>query len=355
MSAKFWRRTLRNVVFRRRPYFAHLSVTHRCNLRCHFCQIPLERIDELDLEGMKRVIDRLDRLGIAVLSLTGGEPLLRKDCPDIVNYAASKGLSVNVSSNGTMPQRRYEALLQSRVTEFGISLDGVRGEDLPHRHDGTVIRENLRYLNDHLPPGKRLTINVTVCDDNRAAVQEIVDYCTREYPRARIWLNPVVVGEGKLRVNTQPKVNPDFLSTCKSPTLLTPAFFTRACEEYYARDTFNWGCRAGELFFDIKPNGDLWLCQDLPSEPHLNILQPGFEQAYRTADFSNRRTCSGCTYCCYYVVQRAFEPKHWIDMSGCWWLTVTEPGDACRTTAIEKGWVAGLGHFLLSKRRPRRR
>jgi MoaA/NifB/PqqE/SkfB family radical SAM enzyme len=352
MTGKFWRRTLRNIVFRRHPYFAHLSLTHRCNLRCSFCQIPLERTAELDLAGMKRVIDVLDRLGIAVVSMTGGEPLLRPDCPEIVDYAASKGLFVKVSSNGTMPRDRYARLLASRVSEIGISLDGVRGEALPYRHDGGVIRSTLRFLNDHLPAGKRLVINVTVSPDNRDDAQEIVDYCTKEYPRARIWLNPVVVGQGKLRVDSMPKVNPGFLDTVTSPTLLKPAFYARACREYYARDTFAWGCRAGEVFMDIKPNGDLWLCQDYAAEPKLNVLQPHFASAYRHADFSNRKTCSGCTYCCYYVVQNAFKPGNWVDMAACWWTMATEPGDACRTAAAQSGWAAGLAAFLLA--RPRR-
>ena len=229
MSAKFWRRTLRNVVLRNQPSLAHLAVTHRCNLRCAFCQIPLERTPELDLAGMKAVVDRLDRLGVAVVSLTGGEPLLRRDCVDIANYAASRGLFAKVSSNGTAPRDRYAALLRSAVCEVGISLDGVNGEELPYRHDGAVVRDNLRYVNDHLPPDKRLMINVTVCRENRAQVEEIVAYCTREYPRARIWLNPVVVGEGKLRVNGIQKVHPGFLRSCKSPTLLCPDFYARGC------------------------------------------------------------------------------------------------------------------------------
>jgi len=62
MRWKYALRTARNAVFRGRPYLAHLAITHRCNLRCRFCHIPEERFDELDLEGMKRAIDVLDRL-----------------------------------------------------------------------------------------------------------------------------------------------------------------------------------------------------------------------------------------------------------------------------------------------------
>ena len=72
MSAKFIQRTLRNVVIRDHPYFAHLALTHKCNLRCRFCHIQDERFEELDTDGMKRVIDVLDEMGVGVLSVSGG-------------------------------------------------------------------------------------------------------------------------------------------------------------------------------------------------------------------------------------------------------------------------------------------
>ncbi len=85
-------------------------------------------MQEQDTEGMKRIIDRLDRMGIAVLSISGGgEPLLRKDFAAILNYAAEKGLYTKITSNATMPHAKYAELLASRVDEIGISIDGVRG------------------------------------------------------------------------------------------------------------------------------------------------------------------------------------------------------------------------------------
>ncbi len=346
MSPKFWVRTFRNMVFRTRPYFAHLAITHVCNLKCHFCHIPEYLVQEQDTEGMKRIINRLDQMGIAILSISGGgEPLLRKDFAAILNYAAEKGLYTKITSNGTVPLAKYDELLASQVTEIAISLDGVRGNDLPFSHVGPKLLACIRHLNDHLPRGKRLTINITISAANRDQVDEIVAYCTREYPRARLWLNPVVVGQGKLRVLTQLKVNPDYMRRVDSPTLLTPSFFKRGAEDYYRSETYNWGCLAGELFFDIKPNGDFWICQDHPAKAPLNILDPDFEEKYRQADFSHRRACSGCTYSCYWITQKSLEPRNWPGMAGIWWKLVTHPTDACRKTEKEYGWLAGLAHF----------
>ena len=336
--------------FRERPYFAHLAVTHRCNLRCRFCHIQEERMEELDLEGMKRVIDKLDRLGVAVLSISGGgEPLLRHDCIDIVNYAADKGMYTKITSNGTMSLAMYEELLGSKIKEIGISLDGVRGNDLPFSHVGPKILTSIRYLNDHLPAGKKLTLNITVSHSNRDQVDEIVAYCTREFPNARLWLNPVMVGSGRLRTNGEAKVNPDYLRRVNSPTLITAEFFKRGAEAQYQNETYDWGCLAGRFFFDIKPNGDFWMCQDFPSATPLNIMDPDFERKYHAADFSQRPDCSGCTYSCYFVTQRLFEPQNWPDMAAMWWKTATRPDDPCRDVAARHGWAAGLAYFLSTR------
>ena len=350
MSPKFWFRTFRNLALRRRPYFAHLALTHRCNLRCHFCHIPAQHIPEQDTAGVKRIIDRLDHLGIAVLSISGGgEPLLRSDFATLLNYAVDKGLYTKITSNGTMPTAKYAELVASRVSEIAISLDGVLGNDLPYSHVGPKILESIRYLNDRLPPGKRLTVNITVSSSNLDQVGEIVAYCTREFPRARLWLNPVVVGRGKLRVPTELKVSPDFLRRVDSPTLLSPGFYKQGCEDYYRQETYNWGCLAGELFFDIKPNGEFWMCQDHPSPTPLNILDPDFEPRYRQADFSPRRACHGCTYSCYWLTQKSFQPAAWPGMAGVWWKSTTQPDEPCRKTAVARGWLAGLLYFSASR------
>jgi MoaA/NifB/PqqE/SkfB family radical SAM enzyme len=351
MNWKYAWRTLRNAIVRERPYFAHLAITHRCNLRCRFCHIPEERFEELDLSGMKHVIDVLDHLGVAVLSISGGgEPLLRKDFAAIVNYAGEKRMYTKLTSNGTMPRARYDELLQSRISEIGISLDGVEGSDLPYSHVGPRILATLRYLNDHLPKGKALTINVTISQANRDEAGKIVDYCTREFPNGRIWLNPVVVGEGKLRTNAVAKASPDYLRHLDSPTLVKAEFFTRGAEEMYRNEKFHWGCLAGRFSFDIKPNGDFWICQDHPAHTPLNILDPDFVKQHRSADFSYRTECSGCTYSCYFVTQKLFDPCNWQDLARIWWRTATAPNERCRDIAKRHGWMAGLLYFCTLRR-----
>jgi MoaA/NifB/PqqE/SkfB family radical SAM enzyme len=180
-------------------------------LKCRFCHIQEEKLTELGTGGMMCVIDALDEMGVGVLSISGGgEPLIRSDFDTSSITLPEKGLYTKITSNGTMPRDRYERLLKSRVNEIAISLDGVQGNDLPYSHVGPKTLGTIRYLHDHLPAGKQLTLNVTVTQANRGQVDEIVDYCAREFPNAKVWLNPVVTGAGKLRAANQQQVDTDY-------------------------------------------------------------------------------------------------------------------------------------------------
>ncbi len=343
MSAKFVLRTFRNVVFRDRPYFAHLTVTRGGDGRPgRRGRRRGRRPDELDTDGMKRVVDVLDRMGVAFLSVAGGgDPLSRADVPAIVSYAARKGLYTRVTSHGRMPLKRYAELLKSGVKEVAISLDDVRGNEAPFRHVGPRALRTIRYLNDNLPRGKRLTLNVAVAEAGCEQLEDLVSYCATEFPNALVWLNPVNVGSGQLAPAAM-EVEPAYPQGPESSTLLDVGFYERELEGRRRAGALDWECRAGRMFFDVEANGDFRICKVQPSRTPLNVLEDDFRKKLREADFSYRRECAGCTYSCYVVTQKGFEPRNWVDIAVLWWFANTRPGDRCRDVAEKYGWPAGL-------------
>jgi MoaA/NifB/PqqE/SkfB family radical SAM enzyme len=305
-------RTARNLVLRNRPYFGHFYVTQRCNLKCDYCQ-AWEKIDmpELGLADTKRLIDVLDKMGIAVLSLTGGEPLMRKDLFEVIDYAKAKGLFTKITSNGTMPHRLYEKLLHSRINAIAISLDGVGGDDLPFSKEGPKILETIDYLFRN-KGDKALSLSTLLFERNREKIEGLVQYVKGRWPGLGIFVQPVVVGTGDFRRSTQQKVDPRFL---RGLGTLEPDFFIDACVKYYEQDRFNWGCQAGTLFFDIKPNGDFWICQDIGT--NLNFLDEDFLEKWKKLDYKSLiAPCQGCVYSCYYLVQQSFQLRNLPQMVG---------------------------------------
>lgn len=86
-------------------------------MRCHFCRIWEEPHKELTTAEWKQVIRNLDTLGILFLSFTGGEPLLRSDVYELIDYAADLGLIPSITS-GSHDQntigKRYRRSVDSR-------------------------------------------------------------------------------------------------------------------------------------------------------------------------------------------------------------------------------------------------
>lgn len=108
------------------PTFVSIDFTYRCNLRCVYCYntSPFET-EELTTAEWKEVIDDLVELGTFTICLTGGEPTLRADYLEIVEYAHGKGLAVNTASNGLLINEDLaRKMKKSGIRTAQISLDG---------------------------------------------------------------------------------------------------------------------------------------------------------------------------------------------------------------------------------------
>lgn len=113
-----------------RPIQALFELTYRCNHLCTFCNNPLSREgSELSTEEAFRVIGELKELGILFLTLTGGEPLLRKDFWEIAAEARRQKLALRVFTNAYLiDDATADRLKALSVVETSISLHGSRPE-----------------------------------------------------------------------------------------------------------------------------------------------------------------------------------------------------------------------------------
>src|SRR5512143_1062733 len=81
------------------------NVTRRCNLRCVHCYAQAKdhaEEGELTTEQGKYLLDDLAAFGVPVVLFSGGEPLVRKDLPELASYAVGKGMRAVISTNGTL-------------------------------------------------------------------------------------------------------------------------------------------------------------------------------------------------------------------------------------------------------------
>lgn len=110
-----------------------VSVTDRCNLRCQYCMpetdyVWLPRQDILSFEEISVLADRFANLGVDKVRITGGEPLLRKDLPDLVKLLADKPpiQDLALTTNGILLADQAERLRSAGLHRITLSLDTLR-------------------------------------------------------------------------------------------------------------------------------------------------------------------------------------------------------------------------------------
>lgn len=110
-----------------------ISLTDRCNLRCHYCMPEeeytwLPRQDLLTFQEIERITEAFVSLGVDKVRLTGGEPLLRANVPDLVRtLAGMPGIKdLAMTTNGVLLTKHAGALREAGLHRLTVSLDTLR-------------------------------------------------------------------------------------------------------------------------------------------------------------------------------------------------------------------------------------
>jgi cyclic pyranopterin phosphate synthase len=110
-----------------------LSVTDRCNLRCSYCMpeqdyMWLPREDILHFEEIESLVDVFAGLGVSKVRLTGGEPLLRRDLPDLIARLAARPAirDLAMTTNGVLLAPHAQRLRDAGLHRLTVSLDTLR-------------------------------------------------------------------------------------------------------------------------------------------------------------------------------------------------------------------------------------
>jgi cyclic pyranopterin phosphate synthase len=110
-----------------------VSVTDRCNFRCQYCMpadgLPwLERAEVLSFEEIERLVSVLAPMGVTDLRLTGGEPLVRREFPQLVEMLARvPGIEdLSLTTNGYLLERDADALVEAGITRVNVSIDSLQ-------------------------------------------------------------------------------------------------------------------------------------------------------------------------------------------------------------------------------------
>lgn len=165
--------------FGRKHNYLRISLIEKCNLRCTYC-MPAEGIaltpkkELMTADEVFAIAQTFVNNGVNKIRLTGGEPLLRKDFPEIIEKLSQLETEISITTNGILIDKHLEVLKQFKVKNINLSLDtlvATKFNTITLRNQFEKVIDNLHLL---LNNDFKVKVNVVLIkgfNDN-----EIVDF-----------------------------------------------------------------------------------------------------------------------------------------------------------------------------------
>ncbi|TKB56985.1 MAG: radical SAM protein [Nitrospira sp.] len=284
-----------------RPVLATFQVNLRCNSACGYCDLPLNvGRYEMTREEIQRVFSGLYRDGVRFVLVQGGEPLLRRDLPEIMQDLSAMGFQLTLITNGTKLTAHLVERLGRLPLTISVSLDTLNREQYRQIRGADQLEQVLEgvALLKTFPHPKFLTCIVS--EVNRAEVPTVV-----RFAREQGFL-PVV---GAYHWNVGTYGRPDELlmydrssaaavfSGLLDDELIPPGYLRK-----FVEDNVSWlcgeklePCDAGRYSIAIDASGNVSPCLAFPSVG--NLLQLSLSEILGRFDRSAIKTCSDRSSC----------------------------------------------------------
>lgn len=295
------------------PLAGNFELTARCNFGCKMCYVHQNCTPENELSAKEWIAlarEAKDK-GMVFLLLTGGEPLIRKDFPEIYLAIRNMGIMVSINTNGSLitdeilemfrknPPTRINVSLYGGCNETYQSLCGIPAFD--------VVSRNILRLKE---AGIAVKINCSITPYNGQDVVKVYDFAKKAgivvnatsymYPPVRI--NGKKYGEAPARFSAEEAAR--YMLLCREQ-YLTPEQLADVTARMPEEETectgetgLPMGCRAGRTAFWVTWDGRMLPCGMFPTDGY-SIPRDGFDYAWEQVRQDTLKVvmpaeCTGC-------------------------------------------------------------
>jgi radical SAM protein with 4Fe4S-binding SPASM domain len=299
-----------------KPYIVSWNLTRRCNLLCPHCYMEAVGTPspELTESEAKLVIDELSYLNNKLmLVLSGGEPMLRRDIFDIVEYAAQAGFITVMGSNGTLlTPEHIRSLKNAGLRGVGISIDSVD----PDAHDSFrglkgAWELSVSALRSAKEAGLETQLDITLTDGNWREIDRFVEFGAGLGARAANFFFLVCTGRAMRTTiateNYDAALKRIAAVSSKERRLMVrarcaPHIYRMLHQDGFPLPAGTRGCLAGRSYLRIDPEGNVSPCPYM-SLPVGNIKERSLTsiwedsrilQQLRRGAYTGR--CGACEY-----------------------------------------------------------
>ncbi len=298
------------------PLIVWFEVTRRCNLTCTHCYIDAgrPRKDEMSLAEIKETLDDLKSIGTFAIVLAGGEPYLRSDFPEILEYAAELDFIIAVVTNGSYLTPAILERVPKENCRITLSVDGIEAHTLIRGHNSTfeLMQAKLELMQSMDIP---CSISTVISKANIHELEDLLHWCVdRDIIFRTVTFNPL--GRGLVNLDTHAMGKDDAAASAelfmmqkkfegekdKTTGMCVSKFFNYALSLMYM--TKREHCSRSIAY--IAANGDVYPCVTSASMEAFgagNVRDQKFSYLWqhsfremRAITWDNFGVCNGCPY-----------------------------------------------------------
>ncbi|MCX6429558.1 MAG: radical SAM protein [Actinobacteria bacterium] len=318
-----------NTLTQRAPLYVQYYISARCNLRCEQCNVIYANADRRELNTAEsfRVIDNLADLGASVVLLTGGEPFIRNDLPDLAGRLVSRGVHPRIQTNGLATIDGLRRCAELGVRDISISLDSLEPANQDFLNGGfddswNTAVETIANVGQVMGTNTFAAFGCVFSPFNFQGVPDVIRFATELgwwvslvpahstdplEPRSFSTFNQTV----QFQPNQYSQVDAvlDEIGELKSKgfNIYDSEQYLKDLRRFVKGEPLTWRdrnagvCDAGSLYFAVLPDGGLAPCCDWRLEEHVDVGGPDFVKEYKRGNFvkpiqEKSKACSGCLY-----------------------------------------------------------
>ena len=285
------------------PYMAHIVPMRRCNLACTYCNEFDDVSKPVAIAEMRRRVDELGRMGTAVITISGGEPLLHPELDDVIRRIRHTGAIAGMITNGylLMPDR-IARLNAAGLDHMQISIDNVMPDEVSKK-SLKVLDAKLLMLADHAD--FHVNINSVV----GGGIQNPEDALVISKRALELGFSSTIgiIHDGSGQLKPLGDRERRVWDEVRSLTRRSYSRFNHFQEAIANGKTNDWRCRAGSRYLYICENGLVHYCSQQRGYPGVPIAE--YSRADIEREFLTEKGCAPhCTISCVHQVSYI---DHW--------------------------------------------
>jgi MoaA/NifB/PqqE/SkfB family radical SAM enzyme len=313
-STKKWR--LFRAWASRHPVWCAWQVTYRCNFRCSFCHYwhdPLGRQVEPSVSDYREGARKLASYGTLLVSIAGGEPMLRTDLPQIVRAVGEYHFPFVTTNGWFVTPASASAIMRAGAWGVSVSIDYAEAErhDRARGMDGAWEQawravEMLGAARVH--DFQRVNVIAVLMRDNIDDIERLARMAADR--NAYFMVQPygeLKTGSNAYAHNDGPVASRLLALRGRYRNFLSNPYYLGRFDQFLSAGVP--GCRAGRAFFNIDSTGDVAICVESKTRPVASLYSDSAQTIHaRLREASRANRCTSCWYNCRGEVESLYRP-----------------------------------------------